>query len=110
MPTLPQLPPNPSPYCCGSGFSDILSRAGFRTTGVLQNEIENSSPEWSLTVKLYDTTPGNDKLKLDYSRLEGEYENITAVPVPSAFLLLSSGLAGIGFLRRRFKKKQESFI
>jgi hypothetical protein len=46
-----------------------------------------------------------------YSRvLSLEIEDSSAVPIPSAVLLLSSGLAGLGILRRVGKRRESGFL
>jgi hypothetical protein len=76
-------------------------------------EIESSTP-WSLTIRMFDNTPGKDKIKLDYSTLAGNYESsiidpaiidppTNEIPEPSTILLLGTGIAGVGLLRKRFK-------
>jgi len=60
-----------------------------------------SGGSWSLEVRLTEETTGTDKIWLDKSVLSGEY---IPVPIPSAMLLLGSGLVGLVVIRRRIKK------
>jgi hypothetical protein len=77
----------------------------------------NASLDWANTVELVGVQAFQNGLELDISQFtvmsnnnEGFFSNYThvmeptnAVPEPSTILLLSAGLAGVGFLRRRFK-------
>lgn len=61
-----------------------------------------------LVIKVSDSVSGgSNNLKLSWSEISGTYTpvpNTTPVPIPSAVLLLGSGLAGLGIFGRRKKK------
>jgi PEP-CTERM motif len=83
------------------GISDLDFLAGlaFRSDGVLFAELNDS---------LYTINPSNGQATLigliGFDNLSGLSFVQSPIPEPSTFLLLGAGLAGVGLLRRRFKK------
>ena len=71
----------------------------FTLPGFLYSVISGGS--WSLEVKLTEITTGTDKIWLDRSVLSGEY---LPVPIPSAMLLLGSGLIGLVGVGRKGRR------
>lgn len=90
-----------------STFTPDLSSSGFippnTTVFTLEQEFFSLLEDGTVDVVLNPSagTTRNDKIWLDYAELQIE---TAPIPEPSTMLLLGSGLAGLGFFRRRRKQ------
>jgi hypothetical protein len=91
----------------GSGTAHDWTIDTWTLSAEILDLMDDGDP-WALTVNLYDTTSGLDRLKIDYSILAGNYvasedPNPAPVPEPTTLLMMGTGLAGLVCARKKKK-------